>query len=164
MNNILGMFGLCFRAGKLAVGDDAVFEAAQSGRCRAVFLAKDAGKSAVRQSEFLKKNQKFPVLATPFTKEELGQALGRRTCAACAVTDSGFAASISRKITEAYGMHPEETERLRRQEERFAQRKRRGHKKNKAESQVTIIEIEEEAYERLYGTNQRKQKKDGGEC
>lgn len=97
-NGVCSLLGLAKRAGKLAAGDEPVRELLRDGTVRAVFLASDAGASAARQAEFAAERAQAPLLRLPVTVAELGGALGRRACALCAVSDSGFAAKAAEKL------------------------------------------------------------------
>ena len=70
----------------------------------------------------------IPVLTLPYTKQQLGQALGQGECAAMAVTDTGFARSLCEKLGQA---------RLAEQmQARLIREKRRRQKKILRKSQV----------------------------
>ena len=97
-NGVCSLLGLAKRAGKLAAGDEPVRELLRDGIVRAVFLASDAGASATRQAEFAAERAQAPLLRLPVTVAELGGALGRKACALCAVSDSGFAAKAAEKL------------------------------------------------------------------
>lgn len=97
-NGICSLLGLAKRAGKLAAGDEPVRELARSGVMRVVLLAADAGAAVSRQARFLAERAEVPLLTLPVTGAELGGALGRKTCAVCALSDSGFAAKAAEKL------------------------------------------------------------------
>ena len=98
MDSLLTLMGLALRAGKLAVGEEPVRLALQEGKARAVYLATDASERTRRKLE--PKLGAVPLCPIPGTKAELGRALGRESCAICAVTDKGFAQSISQRLEE----------------------------------------------------------------
>jgi ribosomal protein L7Ae-like RNA K-turn-binding protein len=64
-----------------------------AGRAKLILLASDAGNSVKREAERLE----IQIAVLPYTKEELGHAAGRGTCAIAAVADKEF----SRGILEA---------------------------------------------------------------
>ncbi len=97
MDSFLTHLGLCLRAGKLAVGEEPVREALVSGRARVVFLAGDASDRTRRKLE--PKLGDVPVHVAA-TKAALGSALGRESCALCAVTDKGFADGLAGRLDE----------------------------------------------------------------
>ncbi len=97
-NGICRLLGLAKRAGKLAAGDEPVREFARAGVVRVVFLTSDAGAAISRQAAFVASRADVPLLTLPVTTEQLGGALGRRTCALCALSDSGFAAKAAERL------------------------------------------------------------------
>lgn len=97
-NGICSLLGLAWRAGKLAAGDEPVRELSRAGVVRVVFLASDAGAAVTRQAEYIAGRAGVPLLRLPVTGEALGGALGRKTCAVCALSDSGFAAKAAEKL------------------------------------------------------------------
>lgn len=99
MDSFLTLLGLALRAGKLAVGEEPVRLALQEGRARAVFLARDASERTRRKLE--PKLGEVPLYAVPAAKAELGSALGRESCALCAVTDRGFADGLAGRLQDA---------------------------------------------------------------
>ncbi|MDR0293859.1 MAG: L7Ae/L30e/S12e/Gadd45 family ribosomal protein [Oscillospiraceae bacterium] len=88
----LRLLGLARRAGRLACGTVAVTDAA--GRAQLFLLAADAGHSAKRGAERLARQAGTPLIHLTYTKEALGRAAGRGTCAVAAVTDKGFSRGI----------------------------------------------------------------------
>ena len=99
----LTLLGLALRAGKLAVGEEPVRLALQEGTARIVLLAQDASDRARRKVE--PKLGDVPMQVIPASKEELGRALGRESCAICAVTDKGFAQSLSQRFEQTNTNH-----------------------------------------------------------
>lgn len=131
----LGIIGIAFKAGRLAVGEEPVSEACRDHSARLVLVAADAAeKSAERAAKFAG-NGKAPCVKAPCTKEELGHALGRKSCAMVALTDRGLAATLMTKLAqtdpEQYGKYAEDLsaaaqrEISRRKEEKTRERKNR---------------------------------------
>ncbi|MEG1879550.1 MAG: 50S ribosomal protein L7 [Pseudoflavonifractor sp.] len=107
MNNILSLIGLTKRAGRLEIGEAPVGAAARAHKARLFLLASDAAENTVRRAAHFAEGGQAPCLTLPFTKAELGATLGRSSCAMLAVTDIGFAANMTRKLStqnpEEYG-------------------------------------------------------------
>lgn len=124
MDNTLSMIGLALRAGRLEVGDEAAGDACRLRRCRLLLTAADAGESAQRRAAHFAQEGQCLLAELPCSREELGAALGRKTCAMAAVTDLGLAQAVAGKLAqgdpERWG---ELTERLRVKAERAAQRR-----------------------------------------
>jgi len=129
-NGICSLLGLAKRAGKLAAGDEPVRELLQSGVIRLVLLASDAGAASTRQAAFAAGRAKAPLLTLPVDKETLGGALGRKTCAVCALSDSGFASKAAEKLAALDPSLCPAAETLAKQHARF--QSRRGIKKHRS--------------------------------
>lgn len=97
-DSVLTLLGLALRAGKLAVGEEPVRLALAEGTAKTVFLAQDASDHTRRKVE--PKLGSVPLQVIPASKLELGRALGRESCALCAVTDKGFAKSLAQRFEE----------------------------------------------------------------
>ena len=123
-NDALRMTGMALRAGRLEVGDEASGDACQYKRCRLLLLTADAGEGAQRRAAYFADEGQCLLAELPCSKEELGAALGRKSCAMAAVTDLGLAQAIMQKLAqeepEKYG---EMAERLRLKAQRAAQRR-----------------------------------------
>ncbi|MBD5161484.1 MAG: 50S ribosomal protein L7 [Oscillibacter sp.] len=123
-NDALLMTGMALRAGRLEVGDEAAGDACQCKRCRLLLVAADAGESARRRAARFAEEGQCLLAELPCSREELGAALGRKSCAMAAVTDLGLARAIVERLAqadpEAFG---ETAERLRLKAARAARRK-----------------------------------------
>ena len=124
MENVLSMLGLTLRAGKLEPGEDPAGDACREHRCRLLVTASDAAENTLRKAERFAEEGRCLTLALPYTKAELGAALGRGSCAVAAVTDLGLAGAVADRLAQA---DPERyggaAERLRLKAERAAERK-----------------------------------------
>lgn len=98
-NPVLGLLGLARRAGKLACGEEQVRETVAGGKCRAIFLADDAGEATRRK--VMRHDARVPVFTLPCGRETLGSAIGVAGCAVCAVDDIGMAAALAGKLRDA---------------------------------------------------------------
>ena len=97
-NNILNMLGLALRAGRLEVGEEPVGAVCRARDCRLIIVARDAADNTFRRVRHFADAGQCLWISVPFTKEELGSAVGRTACAMLAVTDIGFAESIAKKL------------------------------------------------------------------
>ena len=100
-NGLTGLLGIARKAGKLESGEEAVTAAAKAHKARALLLASDAGERTRRHAEALSQEGNCPLLPVPFTKGELGGALGRGSCAILALTDVGLASAAAKKLEAA---------------------------------------------------------------
>lgn len=98
MTDYIGMFGLARRSGGIEIGEDRIKFALAEHKIKAVFVASDAAPNARKKAEQTAFLAKAPVFALPFTKAELGAAVGRGDVAAAAITDIEFAYGIAAKV------------------------------------------------------------------
>lgn len=135
MNNALSMIGMALRAGRLEVGDEAAGDACRLKRCRLLLLASGAGEGARRRAMHFAEEGQCLLAELPCSREELGAALGRKSCAMAAVTDLGLARAITGRLAqedpERWG---EMAERLRLKAERAAQRREKTERERKQRS------------------------------
>ena len=146
-HNILSFLGLAKRAGKLAVGEEPAEGAARAKDARVLFLAADAADNTRRRCEHFAEAGNCLWLRLPFTKEELGRAVGRTSVAILAVTDIGFAAAMADRLAKSdskrYG---EAAEKLALKARRAAQRKAEmlAHEKNLRQGRRTAHPAKDE--------------------
>ena len=132
-NNILNMLGLALRAGRLEVGEEPVGAVCRARDCRLIIVARDAADNTFRRVRHFADAGQCLWISVPFTKDELGGAVGRTSCAMLALTDIGFAESIVKKLA---AVDPEKytqtAEQLSVKAQRAAQRRKeqQSHEKN----------------------------------
>ena len=133
MDNILHMVGLALKAGRLEVGEEPVGAACRARDCRLILVARDAADNSFRRVKHFADAGQCLWGSVPYTKEELGEAVGRTACAMAAVTDIGFAEAIGQKLAavdpEKYSLT---AEKLHVKAERAAQRRKeqQAHERN----------------------------------
>ena len=98
MERILSMIGLAHKAGRVEIGEEPVGSAARAKKARIILVAGDAAASSVRLAMGFANTGSCLCLVIPATKEQLGRALGRTSCAMAAVTDIGFADAVTGKL------------------------------------------------------------------
>ena len=98
MDNLLSFIGLMKRAGAVAIGAENAYDAARLYRARLLLLASDASRNTAGAARNAQGDSDTPLLTLPYTKAELGAALGQKECAAMAVLDTGFAAALCEKL------------------------------------------------------------------
>ena len=132
-NAILSLIGLCKKAGRLEVGEEPVGAACRARDCRLILVARDAADNSFRRVKHFADAGQCLWVSVPYTKEELGEAVGRTACAMAAVTDIGFAEAIGQKLAavdpEKYSLT---AEKLHVKAERAAQRRKeqQAHERN----------------------------------
>ena len=98
MERILSLLGLAHKAGRVEIGEEPVGSAARAKKARIILVAGDAAASSVRRAMGFANTGSCLCLVIPTTKEQLGRALGRTSCAMAAVTDIGFADAVTGKL------------------------------------------------------------------
>lgn len=104
---ILHMLGLARKAGRLEIGEEPVGAACRSKQAKLVLLASDAAPNTFRRAAHFGEAGNVLWLEVPFSKADLGFALGRGPCAMLALTDVGLAAALLARLAagapETYG-------------------------------------------------------------
>ncbi len=127
----LGLLAISRKGGNLAVGEEPVSAAARAQRARLVLLASDAGPHTVRRAKSFVAGTAQPLLVLPYTKDELGDALGATSCAIAAITDVRLAQAFVKTLGEPEkhaALLQDLDERVKRVEKRCAEEK--AHKYN----------------------------------
>lgn len=93
------LLGLARRAGKVEIGDEAVKSACAHSTARMLLIASDSSERTCETFEFIAESANIPHIPVAETREELGNALGKRPCAVVAVCDAGFSAAIIKKLS-----------------------------------------------------------------
>ena len=132
MDKVLGMLGLAKKAGRLEVGEEPVGGAARARDARLILVAQDAADNTIRRVRHFADAGQCLWVKIPATKDELGRAVGRTSCAMVAVTDIGFAEAAAKKLAavdEAFG---ETAEKLSVKAQRAAERRKEAeaHERN----------------------------------
>lgn len=97
----LHLLGLARKAGKIEVGEEPVGSICRARKAKVLILAKDAAENTVRRAQHFAEAGNTLCVQTPFTKGEIGWAVGRESCAMAALTDAGMAASLMKKLAAA---------------------------------------------------------------
>lgn len=133
MDNTVTLLGLALRAGRLEAGEDCARDACKAKACRLLLVAQDASAGSARRAMFAAEEGECLCLSVPYTRSEIGRAVGRELCAVAAVTDTGLAEAFVKKLAaqdpERYG---EAARRLRLKVERARQRKSKQSPKRRA--------------------------------
>ena len=130
---VLHLLGLARKAGRLELGEEPVGAVCRARQAKLVLLACDAASNTFRRAAHFGEAGNVLWLEVPFTKAELGFALGRGSCAMLALTDVGFASSLVQKLSARdpakYGPAAQQ---LKTKADRALQRQRekRQHEKN----------------------------------
>lgn len=134
MNDTLHLLGIAKKAGKLEIGEEPTGAAARARQAKLILVARDAADNTFRRVRHFAEAGNVIWISVPATKEELGRAVGRTSCAMLAVIDVGIAAAVARQLAardpEKYAIT---AERLAEQSAKALQRQRekRQHEKNR---------------------------------
>ena len=96
----LNYLGLARRGGNIAIGEEPVGIACRSGHGRLLLLACDAADNTIRRARSFTSGGKPPVIRVPFTKEDMGNAMGVNACAMAAFTDVALALAFVKALEE----------------------------------------------------------------
>lgn len=133
-DELLGLLGLCKKAGKLLLGEDETVSAALDHKVRLILMAADAAPNTVSKTRRAAVEGNAPCFQVELTKAQLGAAVGRAQCAIMALTDVGFAAAAMKKLSAAdpqrYG---EISEKLEHKAAKTVRRRREKQRRLKAE-------------------------------
>lgn len=101
-DRLLGMLGLCRRAGKLVLGTELVCLAmAERKKPCLVLVCAEASENTRKKVRTKSEYYCLPCREAPLSPETLGQAVGKSgSIAAVAVTDENMAAAVARLLEE----------------------------------------------------------------
>ncbi|MBR4308259.1 MAG: ribosomal L7Ae/L30e/S12e/Gadd45 family protein [Oscillospiraceae bacterium] len=106
-NRSLGLLSISRKGGNIVYGEETVGAQARASRARLIILSSDAGGHTVRRAKSFAAGTSQPIITVPFTKEELGDALGTTSCAIAAITDVRLAQAFVKSLGE-----PEKNQKL----------------------------------------------------
>lgn len=132
MNRALNYLALARKAGLVELGEEPVGAAARAAHARLIVVASDATDHTWRRAKSFVAGTEQQLLRVPFSKQEMGQAIGRTDLALAAFTDSALALAFVEALAE-----PEKYKavlddlRSRAQRVRQHQREEKAHQRNK---------------------------------
>ena len=132
MDKALNYMALSRKAGLIELGEEPVGAAARAGKACLVAVAEDAGDHTWRRAKSFVAGTNQQAIKVPFSKDELGMAIGRTSLAIAAFTDPAMALAFLKALPrqEAY---TQELEALQTRAQRVQQRRQeaRAHERNK---------------------------------
>ena len=138
MDKALNYLSLARKAGRIELGEEPVGAAARAKKARLILVASDAGDHSWRRAKSFVAGTEQLCMKVPFTKDQLGEAIGRTSLAMAAFTDPALALAFLKamgnpeKYKEALESLDRRTKRIRQrqQEEKNHQRNlRQGQKR-----------------------------------
>ena len=131
MDKALNYMSLARKAGLIELGEEPVGAAARAQKARLVAVAKDAGDHTWRRAKSFVAGTEQICLKVPFTKDQLGEAIGRTSLAMAAFTDPALALAFVKALGEAE-KYKDALESLDKRTQRIRQRQKeaKAHEKN----------------------------------
>lgn len=133
MDKALNYLALARKAGLVELGEEPAGAAARAQHARLIIVANDATDHTWRRAKSFVAGTEQICIKVPFTKDQLGMAIGRTSLALAAFTDPALALAFLKALgqPEAY---QEELESLAKRTKRIAQRQKeaKAHRRNKA--------------------------------
>ena len=94
MDKALNYLSLARKAGLAELGEEPVGAAARDGKAYLIAVAADASDHTWRRAKSYAAGTKQQFLRLPFSKDEMGMAIGRQELAIAAITDAKLALSM----------------------------------------------------------------------
>ena len=131
MDRALNYLSLARKAGLLELGEEPVGAAARSQKARLVVVAGDASDHTWRRSQSFVAGTEQLALRVPFSKDEMGFAIGRTQLAIAAFTDPAMALAFVKALGDPE-KYKKELESLEKRTQRIRQRQKetKAHEKN----------------------------------
>ena len=98
MDKALNYLSLGRKAGRLELGEEPVGAAARAKKARLILVASDAGDHSWRRAKSFVAGTEQLCLKIPYTKDQLGQAIGRTSLAMAAFTDPAMALAFVKAL------------------------------------------------------------------
>ena len=131
-NKALNYMALARKAGRIELGEEPVGAAARAQKARLVLVAQDAGDHTWRRAKSFVAGTNQLCLKVPYTKDELGMAIGRTSLAIAAFTDPAMALAFVKALPQPE-KYSEELASLEERTRRVQQRQKeaKAHQRNK---------------------------------
>ena len=129
MDKTLNYLALARKAGFAELGEEPVGGAARAGKAYAIIVASDAGDHTWRRAKAFAAGTDQQTVRLPYTKDEMGMAIGRSALAIAAITDVSMALALVQSLPQPPA---DAVEMLKAKAEKQKQRKKeaQAHKRN----------------------------------
>ena len=101
MDKSLNYVALARKAGRVELGEEPVGAAARAQKARLVIVAEDASDHTWRRAKSFVAGTDQPCIRIPFSKDALGQSIGRTELAIAAFTDPALALAFVKALPQA---------------------------------------------------------------
>jgi ribosomal protein L7Ae-like RNA K-turn-binding protein len=132
IDKALNYLSLARKAGRIELGEEPVGAAARAKKARLILVASDAGDHSWRRAKSFVAGTDQQCIRLPFTKDELGQSIGRQELAIAAFTDPALALAFVKALPQPE-KYSEYLENLDKKTTRIRQRQaeEKAHQRNK---------------------------------
>ena len=136
MDKALNYLSLARKAGRIELGEEPVGAAARAKKARLIMVACDAGDHSWRRAKSFVAGTEQLCMKVPFTKDQMGEAIGRTSLAMAAFTDPALALAFVKALGEPE-KYKEALESLDRRTKRIRQRQQeeKNHQRNLRQGQ-----------------------------
>jgi len=100
MDKALNYIALARKAGLVELGEEPVGAAARAGHARVIIVACDASDHSWRRAKSFAAGTRQQCIRVKFTKDEMGQSVGRSSLAMAALTDPAMALAFVQALGE----------------------------------------------------------------
>ena len=100
MDKALSYMALARKAGRIELGEEPVGAAAQAGKASLILVAGDASEHTWRRAQSFATGSNQQCVRVDFTKDQLGQAIGRTSLALAAFTDPALALAFVKALAQ----------------------------------------------------------------
>lgn len=137
MDKALNYIALARKAGRIELGEEPVGAAARAQHARLVVVAEDASGHTWRRALSFVAGTQQQCIRVPYSKDDLGQAIGRSALAIAAFTDAALALAFVKALGQPEKYKPvlesldKRTQRIRQHQE-----EEKAHQRNKRQGRV----------------------------
>ena len=100
MDKALNYLALARKAGLAELGEEPVGGAARSGKAYVIVVASDASDHTWRRAKSFAAGTAQQCIRLPYSKDEMGLAIGRESLAIAAITDAAMALALVQSLPE----------------------------------------------------------------
>ena len=100
MDKALNYLSLARKAGRAELGEEPVGDISRTGKAYVIAVASDASEHTWRRAKAYAAGTEQQCIRLPFTKEELGEAVGRESLAIAAISDAPLALALVQSLPE----------------------------------------------------------------
>ena len=138
MDKALNYLSLARKAGRIELGEEPVGAAARAKKARLIMVACDAGDHSWRRAKSFVAGTEQLCMKVPFTKDQMGEAIGRTSLAMAAFTDPALALAFVKALGDPE-KYKEALESLDRRTKRIRQRQQeeKNHQRNLRQGRKT---------------------------